>query len=203
MDYQVTSRIADDYQNTSPPNILVIMADQQVCNTIGAYGNAMIRTPNLDRLAAEGVLFERSYTTCPLCMPARASLLSGRYPHNTSAPVNDDDARLLSLEDDIPTFGDVCKKEGYRCGYFGKWHIGREGTPQHGFTDGWLTHLRNSYENWLERTGQFSFPADVQSFDRRGVVPYELAHGIESADKFRADVLGFTGHTVTPGANFR
>ena len=179
MDYEVSARIANDYQESKRPNVLLILTDQQQCNTIGAYGNRIINTSNIDRLASEGVLFERAYTTCPLCAPARASLFSSLPISCTGLPANDDDARMITLSDQITTIGDVFNSESYKCGYFGKWHMGRDGTPQHGFTDGWFVHLRNSYENWLERTNRYTFSDAVKSYDRRGVVPFELAHDTE------------------------
>jgi arylsulfatase A-like enzyme len=179
MDYELSSRIANDYQKTERLNILLILTDQQQCDTIGAYGNRIISTPNIDSLASDGVLFQRAYTTCPLCAPARASLFSSLPISCTGLPVNDDDARMIALSDQVTTIGDVFKSENYKCGYFGKWHMGRDETSQHGFTDGWFVHLRNSYENWLERNGKYSFSDDVKSYARRGVVPFELAHDTE------------------------
>ena len=87
MDYEVSTRIADDHSNTQRPNIVLIMTDQQTYNTLGCYGNSTIKTPNIDRLAAEGVLFERAYTTCPLCAPARASFFTGLPVSRTGSPV--------------------------------------------------------------------------------------------------------------------
>ena len=60
------------------PNILMIFTDQQRWDTLAAYGNTEIKTPNLDRLAQEGALFETAVTPCPLCMPARASVMTGK-----------------------------------------------------------------------------------------------------------------------------
>ncbi|HET6428481.1 MAG TPA: sulfatase-like hydrolase/transferase, partial [Phycisphaerae bacterium] len=62
------------------PNILWICSDQQRFDTLGCYGNPFVRTPNVDRLAAEGVLFEHCYSQSPICTPSRAGFLTGRYP---------------------------------------------------------------------------------------------------------------------------
>src|SRR5688500_3347956 len=64
---------------TDPPNLLLICTDQHRFDALGCYGNPHIQTPNIDRLAAEGVLFERCYTPNPVCAPTRASILTGRY----------------------------------------------------------------------------------------------------------------------------
>src|SRR5436309_12938376 len=64
-----------------PANLLFILSDEHSRRVLGCYGHGMIRTPNLDRLAASGVRFSDAYTNSPICVPARASLATGRYPH--------------------------------------------------------------------------------------------------------------------------
>jgi arylsulfatase A-like enzyme len=158
------------------------MTDQQNANTLGCYGNPVIRTPNMDRSAGEGVLIENAYVTTPVCVPSRASIWSARYPHCNGVMVNDGGRRDIRLDPSIATLGDVAKAAGYSCGYFGKWHIGHEQTPQHGFTDAWWTHLRGSYEQDLEESAAFRFePVQAptrlgQRLAQRGQVPFELAH---------------------------
>lgn len=65
------------------PNILWICTDQQRFDTLGCYGNSFVRTPNLDRLARQGVLFEQAYAQSPVCTPSRVSFMTGRYPRTT------------------------------------------------------------------------------------------------------------------------
>jgi arylsulfatase A-like enzyme len=106
------------------PNILFIFTDQQRLSALGSYGPTPCQTPNLDRLAKEGIRFETCYTTCPVCSPARASIISGQYPHRhgvltncgASGPVWNipDHPRMLSRQ---------LLEQGYRCGYTGKWHL--------------------------------------------------------------------------------
>ncbi|HEX29999.1 TPA: sulfatase, partial [Candidatus Poribacteria bacterium] len=67
------------------PNILWICSDQQRFDTLGCYGNPFVHTPNLDRLAKGGVLFEFCFSQSPVCTPSRASFLTGRYPRTTRA----------------------------------------------------------------------------------------------------------------------
>ncbi|HOM27189.1 MAG TPA: sulfatase-like hydrolase/transferase, partial [bacterium] len=62
-------------------DIIILMPDQLRWDCLGAYGNKIIKTPNIDKIAEEGVIFKNAYTTSPLCMPARASFVSGLYPH--------------------------------------------------------------------------------------------------------------------------
>ena len=68
---------------TERPNILWICTDQQRWDTLGCYGNSFVTTPNLDRLASNGLLFESAFSQSPICTPSRASFLTGRYPRTT------------------------------------------------------------------------------------------------------------------------
>jgi uncharacterized sulfatase len=103
---------------TQPPNFVFIMTDTQGANVIGAYGHPELDTPNLDRLAANGVRFDNAYTTCPVCTPARAGIISGIYPHTAGAWTNN-----LPLGDNIKTMGQRFRDNGYRTAYVGKWHL--------------------------------------------------------------------------------
>src|SRR5699024_5214926 len=97
------------------PNILWICTDQQRSDTLGCYGNDLVNTPNLDKLASSGVLFERSYSQSPVCTPSRSSFLTGRYPRTTKCRQNGQSIP----EDEVPVtklFAD----NGYKCGMVGK-----------------------------------------------------------------------------------
>lgn len=127
---------------TQPPkNVLFIWTDQQRPDTIGAYrtsaGAAGPRTPNVDRLAVGGALFEQAYCTQPVCSPSRASVLTGLYPHTHGVPQNN-----IPLPAEVPTLAELLRPAGYTCGYVGKWHLGNElGRPAlntHGF-DFWVS----------------------------------------------------------------
>jgi arylsulfatase A-like enzyme len=172
----------------SRPNVLLIMTDQQNLNTLRCYGNRVIETPAIDSLAERGVQFENTYVAIPLCMPNRASIWTSMYPHSNGVMFNDD-GREVSLPPSLDTIGDVAKGSGYRCGYIGKWHVGNEKTPQHGFTDAWWTHLRGSYEQELEERAAFSF-ASIEAASKleerlkqRGQVPFEQAHDTVVTDR--------------------
>ncbi len=123
---------------TSRPNVLLIMTDTQNKNMIGAYGLPQMRTPNLDRLAAEGVRFERAYTTCPLCTPARGGIFSGIHPQLNGATYNG-----VSFYQHIPHVGHYFQRAGYRAAYTGKWHLDGDypylgsGEPAPGFEPDW------------------------------------------------------------------
>ena len=102
--------------------------DQLALHAVSAYGAPMCQTPNIDALAQDGVKFERSYTPCALCTPARASLLSGVYPHKHGAVHNSETKHLPFGEDELgrrlTMYPQQLKEQGYRVGYMGKWHAG-------------------------------------------------------------------------------
>jgi uncharacterized sulfatase len=101
-----------------PPNILFIFSDQQRWDTLGCYGQRLPITPNLDRLAAEGVRFEHAFTCQPVCGPARACLQTGKYATETGCYVND-----IGLPCDERTLAHWLGDAGYEVGYLGKWHL--------------------------------------------------------------------------------
>jgi arylsulfatase A-like enzyme len=109
-----------------PPNVLVIFPDQWRRQALGCYGDPLVRTPNLDRLAEEGIRFDRCYTNNPVCSPARATLLTGRYPHQTGLIQNN-----LLLPASERTLAECLGDAGYATGYIGKWHL--DGPPRPGF----------------------------------------------------------------------
>ena len=81
------SQISSNAQDESPtqPNLVLIIADDMNWDDCGAYGHPAIRTPNIDGLAANGLLFQHAYLTTNSCSPSRSSILTGNYPHNTGA----------------------------------------------------------------------------------------------------------------------
>ena len=107
------------------PNILYVFSDQQRYNTMGCTGNTIVRTPNLDRLAWEGVCFEQAFSSCPICSPYRAQVLTGRYAHANG--VLDNEYRLF---DDQVTLAQALGRSGYRTAYVGKWHLGYGPYPE-------------------------------------------------------------------------
>src|SRR4029450_8564397 len=109
------------------PNILLIMADQLAPRFLASYGSPVAKAPNLDRLAAEGVVVDNAYSNSPLCVPARAVALSGLLPSRSGVY---DNAAEFSAE--IPTFAHYARLQGYRTCIAGKLHaIGPD--QLHGF----------------------------------------------------------------------
>ena len=109
------------------------MTDQLRRDALGCYGNRVCRTPNLDRVAASGACFDNAFTVSPVCSPARASLLTGLYPHNHGVMLNTHIAPAWSpgLSPALPTFSRILNDAGYVLDYVGKWHVHKELKPQH------------------------------------------------------------------------
>ncbi|MGP3961196.1 sulfatase-like hydrolase/transferase [Nonomuraea sp. 3N208] len=104
----------------SPPNVLLIMTDQQSANAMSCTGNADLHTPAIDSLAEAGVRFSRSYCTSPLCAPSRASMITGRMPSELG--VNDN---IPVVPDSFPTrsLGVLFRQAAYDTAHAGKWHV--------------------------------------------------------------------------------
>jgi len=125
------------------PNVIIIFVDDLGWKDLGCYGSTFYETPNIDRLAKQGAMFTRAYSSCNVCSPTRASLLTGKYPQrvgftnwlNPRIPSGANSA-ATHLPAGETTIGEAFQQAGYRTGYIGKWHVGSEkiGMPkQHGF----------------------------------------------------------------------
>ncbi len=113
--------------NASKPNVLIILCDQLRLDLLTCYRETPVRTPNITELAGDSCLFERAYTPCAICSPARASLLTGLYPHghhmfNNSTPRY---SYCQHLRPDMTMLQDwIDDESNYESAWFGKWHIG-------------------------------------------------------------------------------
>ena len=112
-----------------PPNVVIILADDMGYGDIGAYGATLNKTPNLDRLAAEGVRMTDFRVPSALCTPSRAALLTGLYPPRTGLVGNlpsgsPTEGDTDGIDDDEITLGDALKERGYTTAAVGKWHLG-------------------------------------------------------------------------------
>ncbi len=115
----LTSCQNSDFQDH--PNFILFITDDISWNDPGCYGNDAIRTPNIDRLAAEGLVFENAYLTASSCSPSRCSIITGRYPHNTGAP-----ELHLPLPEGQVMFPQLLRESGYYTLLSGKNHMGQE-----------------------------------------------------------------------------
>lgn len=124
------------------PNLLFVFADQFRKQAIGFMNEDPVLTPNLDRLAGEGLAFTNAVSTCPICSPFRAMLMTGRFPMSTGMTSNCMPGTDLELDEHETCIGDILKASGYRTGYIGKWHLeipslNRSENPEDGATDAW------------------------------------------------------------------
>ena len=180
----------------TPPNVVLIVADDMALGDVGAFNGGRSHTPNLDRLIADGVWFNRGYSASSVCAPARAALHTGRYPHRTGVVslTMTTEPELTRLKRDETTIADAFQAAGYRTGLIGKWHLGlgADWHPlQRGFQEftGFIGALGSFFNYELEVAGQMRrftdtyvtevFSAGAVEFVRRhGERPFflELAH---------------------------
>ncbi|MHB1484718.1 MAG: sulfatase [Saccharofermentanales bacterium] len=133
-------------KSTKQPNILFILIDDMGWRDLGCYGSTFYETPNIDKLAAEGMIFTNAYASCPVCSPTRASIMSGKYPAtvgvtNYISSTHPSKGRLIDAPyiDHLPlsekSIASALKESGYKTWHVGKWHLGsREYYPdKHGF----------------------------------------------------------------------
>ena len=100
------------------PNIVLIVTDQHRADHLGCYGNGIVRTPNIDSIAARGLAFDRFYVASPICMPNRSTIMTGKMPSAHGVPTNG-----LPLPLESVTFVDLLRNEGYRTAMVGKSHL--------------------------------------------------------------------------------
>jgi len=151
-----------------PPNVLLIMTDDQGWGDIGCHGNPKIRTPTLDRLAAESVEMTRFYVE-PVCAPTRACLMTGRYNYRTG--VTDTYLGRAMMHADEVTVAEALGRAGYATGIFGKWHLG-DNYPLRPIDQGFQTGV------W-HLGGGMSQPADPP--DSRGY--FDAIYQVDGSEK--------------------
>ena len=151
----------------SKPNIIFFFTDQQRWDTCGCYGQPLDVTPNLDRMAAEGVRFENAFTCQPVCGPARACLQTGKYATEVGCFRNN-----IALPQDEKTIAHWMSEAGYEVGYIGKWHL-----------------ASGQFGTWYQgRTNEEPFNYQTRP------VPPELRGGYKD-HWLASDVLEFTSHS--------
>ncbi|MEU9049805.1 sulfatase-like hydrolase/transferase [Streptomyces sp. NPDC048384] len=147
------------------PNILVILGDDLGWADLSSYGAPHIRTPNLDRLARQGVRFTNAYSGSATCSPTRFSLYTGRYPGRTPGGLAEPIAnRAQGLDPNHPTLASLLKKAGYATALIGKWHCG------------WLPDYSPTKSGWDEFFGNFG--GVLEYFSKLGQLgTYDLYEG--------------------------
>ena len=156
------------------PNVIWIFGDQHRAQTLGCMGDPNVSTPNIDRLAAEGVVFTAAVAGTPLCSPYRGSLLTGYYPHRC-VPGHEH-----CMPPDQPTIATRLRAAGYRTGYFGKWHVdgfheGAQRAAMHivpperrGGFDDWVGYENNNsqWDCWVHGgTGDAAFHERLPGYE--------------------------------------
>lgn len=122
-------------QPAAKPNVLIILCDDLRWDHLGCAGHANLKTPNIDRLAHEGVRFANAFCTTSLCSPSRASILSGLYAHKHGVTNN-----FTEFPTDIPSLQKNLHEAGYHTGYIGKWHMGEDNDEKRANWDYWASH---------------------------------------------------------------
>jgi N-acetylglucosamine-6-sulfatase len=119
------------------PNIVLVVTDDQRYDMLGCTGHPVAQTPNIDRLAREGMLFRSFFAATPLCSPSRASYLTGLYPHRHGV-INNDKLGLDVISHTLMTFPRQLRAAGYQTAFIGKWHMGPDDSRRPGF-DRWVS----------------------------------------------------------------
>ena len=162
-----------------PTNVVFILTDNQGAWTLGCYGNPDIRTPHIDRLAAEGIRLTRALSSNPVCSPTRATYLTGLLPSQHGVHSFLDPKFMMGPEayntlQEFTSLGEILKAEGYVCGLSGKWHLGANLTPSEGFTF-WVTKpdgsTREFYDQPIIEDGRLRNEAGytTELWTRRGI----------------------------------
>jgi len=180
------------------PNLVLFLPDQQRADTIAYYGGEKVHAPNLNKLASQSIIFDRTYVTHPVCTPSRSSLMSGTWPH-----VNGCTSNSVPLHRQFRVFPELMKDKDYCASYIGKWHLGNEGPVGRGFDEWISTENHGDYTNFLISEGITPDKADGQ-FSEVAIssLPVELSrpkflerHACEFIEKHRGDpfilVVGF------------
>ncbi len=139
------------------PNLLFIWTDEQRADTMAAYGNTQIHAPNLNKLAAQSVVFKHAYVTQPVCTPNRSAVMTGLWPHTTGCTRNN-----IPLPASVPCLPELLGDNDYRTAYMGKWHLGDELFAQHGFEE-WVS-MEDGYESGYSNGRDHNTRSDYHHF---------------------------------------
>ena len=149
------------------PNVVFVFADQWRAQATGYAGDPNAMTPNIDRLAAESIVFSTAVSTTPVCCPYRASLLTGQYPLTHGIFMNDAPLNPAAI-----TMGKIYKSSGYNTGYIGKWHLDGHGRSSYipperrqGFEYWKVLECTHNYNNSLYFANDDTLPSKWEGYD--------------------------------------
>ena len=138
------------------PNLLFLFTDEQRFDTMRCYGNDYVRTPHLNALADESTVFRNAYVTQTVCTPSRSTIMTGLYPHTNGCTLNN-----IPLRPETRTLAEMVSDD-YLCAYYGKWHLGDEIIPQHGF-ERWVS-IEDAYRAYYSREEYLSRFSDYHQY---------------------------------------
>ncbi|MFA9425699.1 sulfatase-like hydrolase/transferase [Natronorubrum sp. A-ect3] len=177
------------------PNVLFVLTDQERYDCSAPEGPP-IETPTMDRLSSEGMRFTHAFTPISICTSARASLLTGRYPHSHGMLNNSHEADSIqpNLPAEHPTFSEQLAEHGYDLSYVGKWHVGRDQTPEEfGFSylGGSDTHhddIDDAFREYRRERGEPIKAVELEDEIYTGANPRDSTEGTFVAAKTPIDV---------------
>ena len=174
---------------TSRPNILIVVADDLGYGDIGVNGSGLIRTPNIDQLASEGVRFTSGYVTAAVCAPSRAALMTGQHQQRFGFEFNPRGRADVGIPVDVETIASKLDDEGYHTGLVGKWHLGetielhplsRGFDRFYGFVEGGNGYLTSPEEGeWMQ---------DPVPGSAKGFKPIHLQDGFDEIEDIEGDL---------------
>ena len=177
------------------PNILFICSDQQRRDCLGYVGRYPVKTPNIDRLAADGVDFSEAYTPNPICVPARRSMVCGRRPEHVGTLYNyDQGIPSIPFGTENYSWSRDLSASGYKCGYIGAWHVSDLPATEFGYDDYIPTHALGVRDTTKYENGFFGDPCDL---------PYEQSETHRAADAAIELMEKYSGEPFQIRVNFQ
>jgi arylsulfatase A-like enzyme len=187
---QPVNPLAEKARANPKPNIIFILADDLGYGELGCYGQQKIKTPNIDRMAAEGMRFTQCYAGSTVCAPSRSVLMTGQHTGHTRIRGN----QAYPLRGEDVTVAEVLKQAGYKTGAFGKWGMGLQatsGTPSRQGFDEWFgylsqTHAHDYYPTQLWRSSTLNqledvaTPLDQNADGKRGLYAHDRFSQVSS-----------------------
>jgi arylsulfatase A-like enzyme len=189
-------------QTKNKPNLIYILADDLGYGDLGCYGQKRIQTPNLDRMAAEGMRFTQHYAGSTVCAPSRCTLMTGKHTGRCTVRGNVD----VLMKPDEPTVAKLLKRAGYATACIGKWGIGHPPPPQDPHRNGFdhffgylsMWHAHNYYPDFLWKNGEkvplrnvVQHPEKHYKTDQKDLVGLAAKKADYSSDLFTQDALDF------------